>query len=260
MTETTALEFTTLVLQSHAPNVQPRWIQQCLASVRAWANQSGFHYQCLDDTLFDPVPSALRHKTRAQPVIATDLGRLLWIQRYLKQYQRVIWCDADLLVFSPTHFRPLVGSLGYAVGREVWVQADAKHPRRWRIYTKVHNAFLLFERDNAFLDFYVRHAQQLLTELNGPVPPQFIGPKLLTALHNVVQCPVQETAAMFSPAVIDAIYHAQRSPDSALSQLLRNSPQRPVAANLCASLSGGQAHKLEQVVAYLLNSGLDFSG
>ena len=34
------------------------------------------------------------------------------------------------------------------------------------------------------------------------MPAQFIGPKLLTALHNIALFPVVETASMLSPAEI----------------------------------------------------------
>jgi hypothetical protein len=65
-----------------------------------------------------------------------------------------------------------------------------------RAYVKVRNAFLMFRKGNHFLDFYTATAQRLLRLNQGSMPPQFIGPKLLTALHNVAICPVMETAGM----------------------------------------------------------------
>ena len=42
-----------------------------------------------------------------------------------------------------------------------------------------------------------------LLRLNqGRIPAQFIGPKWLTALHNIALCPVMESAAMLSPLVM----------------------------------------------------------
>jgi hypothetical protein len=42
-----------------------------------------------------------------------------------------------------------------------------------------------------------------LLRLNqGRIPPQFIGPKRLTALHNIALCPVMKSAAMLNPLVM----------------------------------------------------------
>jgi hypothetical protein len=123
----------------------------------------------------------------------------------------------------------------------------------------VHNAFLLFEAQfgqrNSFLDFYTTHAERLLEKVNGPMPPQFIGPKLLTALHNVVQCPVQENAGMLSPWTIKDIIAGD---GPALSLFLEKSPQPLAGANLCSSLSASNVlseRALEKVAVQLLSQG-----
>jgi hypothetical protein len=65
------------------------------------------------------------------------------------------------------------------------------------------------------------------------VPPQFIGPKLLTALHNIAYCPVLETAGMLSPLVIRDILKGN---GKALELFKRESPAKLYAANLGASV------------------------
>ena len=70
--------------------------------------------------------------------------------------------DADTLVPDPTRFT--LPDVDFAVGREVWVQADG---RRWRVYAKVHNACLLFRRGTPVLRFYLETAQRLLRALAG---------------------------------------------------------------------------------------------
>jgi hypothetical protein len=50
-------------------------------------------------------------------------------------------------------------------------------------YVKVHNAFMMFRQGNHFPDFYTDAAERLLDLNQGAMPAQFIGPKLLTALH-----------------------------------------------------------------------------
>ncbi|MBL4608427.1 MAG: hypothetical protein JKY01_11455 [Pseudomonadales bacterium] len=231
----------TLVLQSHRTPLPYSWLSPCLDSVENWAKHNCFDYQFLGDEFFEIVPDWVIKKTKQQLVIATDIARLKWLQKYLASgYERVVWLDADFLIFAPERFTLLAGESlpeKYALGREVWVQAECSNnpPRKFKAYKKVHNAFLLFEQGNCFLDFYAAHAERLLEKNQGTMPPQFIGPKLLTALHNIVQCPVQEDAAMLSPWVIQDVL---KGGGAALTLFLDKSPQQPAGANLCSSLVG----------------------
>lgn len=229
----------TLVLQSHRQPLPASWLEDCLASVTGWASQLGFDYRFLDDSLFEPIAASLIASYRDRPVILSDLGRLYWLQHFLREgYQRVIWCDADFLIFNPEQFRPVAEV--FALGRENWIQLD--DTGKLRNYRKVHNAFMLFcdqgkgqdQGRNVFLDFYLESAERLLSINQGLVPPQFIGPKLLTALHNIVHCPVQEDAGMFSPAVM----HDMLAGHGKALKLLRSVRNIPLlAANLSASLT-----------------------
>jgi len=222
----------TLVLQSHATPRPHAWIDACLDSVRRWSAVNGYEYEFVGDELFDFVPPLLREKIRDQRVIATDLGRLRLLQSRIDAgFETVIWCDADFLIFDPDNF--VIPGCAYALGREVWVQHAPDNSSQLSAHVKVHNAFLMFRRGNVFLDFYADTAERLLSRNQGRMPPQFIGPKLLTALHNVAQCPVLETAGMLSPLLIEEI--ATR-PGPALELFGRRSSRAPAAANLCASL------------------------
>lgn len=198
------------------------------------------------------MPEPLLLKTKQQIVVATDLARLLKLQELLKQgYQTVIWCDADFLIFNPLNFQVPVTS--YALGRGVWVQKDNKN--QLRVYIKVHNAFLMFRQGNTFLDFYSETAGKLLTRVKGPTPPQFIGPKLLTALHNIALCPVLENAGMLSPLLIKNVLNGS---GNALDLFNKKSPAPISAANLCySSLQKRQlTHQhMQQAITRLLNDG-----
>lgn len=228
-----------------------------MTSVRDWCSGHNYEYRFIGDELFELIAPALLEKlgaanagavkavaTNAEPqkIIATDLARLMALKNALNEgYDRVVWLDADFLIFAPEHFKlPELWQLpeGYMLGREVWVQADPARPSKLRAYVKVHNAFLLFDRGNSFLDFYMDHAERLLDQCQGPMPAQFIGPKLLTALHNVVQCPVMESAGMLSPEVIrDLLSDGARL---CALQLMRKRSVEPLAgANLCSSLAAG---------------------
>jgi len=222
----------TLVLQSHRHPLPISWLETCIDSVKRWAGLNKFEYQFLGDELLDYVPDVLLEKTKTQCVIATDLARLKALQVYLaKGFKTVVWCDADFLIFNAEKF--ILPVELYAVGREVWIQYDGKNSQKLTAHVKVHNAFMMFRQGNVFLDFYTDTAERLLTLNQGNMPPQFIGPKLLTAIHNIVQCPALETAGMLSPLVSKDIANGG---GSALELFQQKSPQPIVAANLCSSL------------------------
>jgi hypothetical protein len=219
----------TLVIQSHRSPLPYPWITRCLDSVRQWCSVQGYDYRFMGDELFALVPEAFLAKTQGQKVIASDLGRLAAVGDALESgYETVIWLDADFLIFNPDAFA--VPEMPYAVGREVWVQEDKSDGLK--VYKKVHNAFLLFRQGNSFLDFYMETAGRMLSLNEGTVPPQFVGPKLLTALHNVAILPVMETAGMVSPLVIKDLI--QKGGD-ALGLFVEHSPQPIAGANLCIS-------------------------
>ena len=206
------------------------WLAHCLASVRAWAQQNGFSYQFQGDSLFDllaPYPFLDRYSR----VIQSDIARLLWMEQSLADgYERVIWLDADMLVHYPEAFT--VPSASFSVGREVWVQQAVEN--RYKAYVKVHNAWLHACKGSVDLPFYRETALRLLARNTSGVPPQFVGPKLLTALHNVVGFEVNERAGMLSPAVARACAYNGQS-NRALALFLSRHKEKPAALNLSAS-------------------------
>ena len=243
----------TLVIQSHRIPLPYGWLQLCLDSVASWARAKGYDYRFLDDRIFDLLEPGLVEKTRAQPVIASDLARLKSLQQgLLEGYACVIWYDADFLIFKAEDF--ILPETDYALGREVWVQPDVRG--KSRAYVKVHNAFLMFRQGNHFLDFYTDTAERLLGLNQGSMPPQFIGPKLLTALHNIAICPVMETAGMLSPAVMRDLLAGE---GQALDLFYQKSPAALAGANLSSSLSEREglteAH-MESLIQFLLSKGI----
>jgi len=222
----------TLVIQSHRVPLPCAWLRPCLDSVADWAQGRGYDYRFVDDQIFDLLEPGLIEKTGAQRVIASDLARLKCLQQGLAEgYACVVWCDADFLIFNADDF--ILPEDEFALGREVWVQpAEAG---KLRSYVKVHNAFLMFRQGNHFLDFYADTAARLLRLNQGRMSPQFIGPKLLTALHNIVACPVMETAGMLSPAVMRDLLAGE---GAALDLFQRKSPVALAGANLSSSVTG----------------------
>ena len=229
----------TLVLQSHRRPVPAPWFVRCLDSVGEWAESSGFAYRFEGDLLFERLPADLRERTAAQPVVAADLARLEGLAAALQEgYRRVVWMDADTLVIDPR--RLVLPEVDYALGREVWIQSDSRG--RLRAYMKVHNAFLLIASGNPFLDFYRHAAARVVRAHGGAMVPQLVGPKLLTALHNLVSFPVVERAGVLPPAVARDLL-AGGGP--ALALFRDRSSEPPAALNLCASLVESELSEAE---------------
>ena len=242
----------TLVIQSHRLPLPYAWLQPCLDSVASWARVKGYDYRFVDDRIFDLLEPELADKLQGQAVIASDLARLRSLQQSLVEgYDCVIWCDADFLIFNAGDF--ILPEADYALGREVWIQPGVQG--KLRSYVKVHNAFLMFRQGNHLLDFYTDTARRLLLLNQGGMPAQFIGPKLLTALHNIASFPVMETAAMLSPTVMHDLLAGA---GEALELFHRKSPVTPAGANLSSSLTEREgltdAH-MESLIELLLSRG-----
>jgi len=228
----------TTVVRSYRTEAVPDWISTCLGSVRNWATDQGWTYRFVGDEILDLLPATYRANARGCLPILTDLGRLLLARQCLADgAERVIWMDADLLVFDPGRLHIDVTD-EFAFGREVWVQPGADG--RLRVYRNVHNAIAVFTAGNSFLDFYVHACEQIVGRLSTGGPPQIVGTKLLTALHNIIGFTLIDEVAMFSPAVVRDL-HAGGG--EALRRLAEASPVSPRAANLCSSLVGEGAEE-----------------
>jgi len=239
-----------VVIQSHRLPLPFEWLEPCLESVRHWVERRGYDYRFEDDALFERLHDDLREKTRNQLVIAVDLARLAALQAALDEgYRCAVWMDADMLVLDADRLH--LAADEYALGREVWVQRDDRG--RLRSYVKVHNAFLQFRAGNPFLAFY-RHAAERIVGAHAPgrMVPQIVGPKLLTALDNLVGCPVVDEAGMLSPAVARDLVAGG---GAALEEFRLRSPCPPAALNLCGSLLGRELEEAEirQLMASLVD-------
>jgi hypothetical protein len=206
--------------------------------VRAWAEAQTFDYRWISDDLFDRLPGSLKTRTRAQPVIASDLARLIVLQEAFEHgYERAVWVDADVLVTEPSAL--MLPQADALFGREVWVQ-EARGGRL-KVYRKIHNAFMAFTVRDPVLPFYRMSAERILSRYDpdaGPMVAQLIGPKLITLLHNAIGFDVLESAGVLSPAVVrDLIGRGGR----ALDRFIAESAVMPLALNLCGStVRGGE--------------------
>ena len=222
----------TTILQSQQESALSGWQGRCCASVERWAQRHGYDYRRQGDELFERLEPRLRTRFADQPVVLSDLARLLWLAEVLEEGAgRALWIDADILIF-----RDLAAPLeGDYFGRECWVQSVGG---RLRSYRKLHNAWLQFSAGSVILPYYIDRAQKLLAMAETPVVPQFIGPKLLTAWHNIAPFNVEERVGMLSPLAMAELLAGPAGPSPALGELCRGHAAPLAALNLCASYEG----------------------
>ncbi len=247
---------TTLVIQSHRAPLPAPWFERCVASVRAWSAVSGFDYRWFGDELFDRLPEHLRCKLTDQPVVASDLARLIVLEEALAEgFDRAVWVDADVLVLDAD--RLVLPAAQALFGREAWVQEGADD--RLKVYRKIHNAFMAFAANEPVLPFYRFSAERILSRYDsaaGPMVPQLIGPKLITLLHNAIGFEVLEAAGMLSPIVARDLLAGS---GAGLERFLAAHAVPPQALNLCgSSVQSGALSDLEmtRLVDRLLDRGL----
>ena len=223
----------TLVIQSHNSNVHETWVSQCLVGVERWAESCGFDYRFYGDEALRRTPDWYREKVGDRSPIVADLARLLLINEALDQgYQRACWIDADVLLFAPRLLQ-LDFEQSCAFGREYWVDADRRG--RLKVRRNVHNAICVFRTDCPVLPFLIHATQRIIRQVDpAHLAPQLVGPKLLSALHNIVGFDLIDSVGAFSPLVIDAL---EQGHGRAMDALLRETPVPLAGANLCGSLN-----------------------
>ena len=276
-----------LVFQSANAAAQTGWQGRCMASVREWATHNGYGYRCVGDELFDCVPDWYLEKVGDRLAIAADYARLVWMhgllhpeteaaQGLVGQFRgsrqapmpsHVVWLDADVLVFAPERFALDVPE-DCSFGREHWLAwKQANQPqdglatlndaatRGLRqllgVRKNVHNALAMFARGSATLPFLAATVLRLMERVDpAHIAPQFVGPKLLTSLHNTVGFEVTDSVGAISPLLAAAIVEKRTSIVDFYSTHLN---ERMCAANLCASLLASdlarEQGESEQVVA-----------
>lgn len=209
----------------------------CVQSVERWASERGYDYRLWGDDALELTPTWYRAKLGARLPIVADLARLLLIRDALaNDYERACWLDADVLLFAP-HRLELADNDECAFGREYWVQ---KNPDgRWQTRRNVHNAICSFVAGCPVLPFLIRTTERIIARADPEhIAPQMVGPKLLSALHNLTGFELIETIGALSPAVMDDL---EQGGGEALGTMLAAAPGPLAGINLCASVNGHRA-------------------
>ena len=226
------------VLQSYRDIGVPDWVCQCLDSVESWAAYHDFAYKFAGDELLDRAPDWYRTKVGEKIPVVTDLARLLWIHEELASgtCDIALWLDADTLVFAPETLVPEVpGTCSF--GREYWLQERTRG--KHRIYRNVHNAYCAFRYGCPTLPFLIDTVEKLISKVDPDfVAPQFVGPKLLTSLHNTVGFDIDERFGAISPALSRLLVD-----DGDVAAVLGERDRLIQAANLSNSLRDEIEHE-----------------
>lgn len=237
-----------LVLQSfHEDRVTP-WITACQQSVTSWCKRQGYDYRFAGDVFFDRLPDWYWQKVGHRKPIAADLARLLWIESALAAgaYDVVAWIDIDVFIIHPGAFQ--VAPVTTCVfGYEHWLQPEEGR-KGFKVRKNVHNAYCAFKPGCPILPFLIEAVQRLVRRVDPDyLAPQFVGPKLLTSLHNIVGFELDRHVGAISPALGQALVQGNQP------LVEKGMPAALYAANLCASLAADPEHMM-QLVDVLKNS------
>jgi hypothetical protein len=202
-----------------------------METVQGWARSKHYDYRFVGDEIFELVPDWYKTKVGDKLPVATDYARLVLIHSALESglYDRALWFDADTLILDQS--LSIEFSTSCAFGQEVWIQKDAS---KYRAVKNVHNALCVFKQGCPVLPFLIQTVESIIKRVDpAKIAPQMVGPKLLTALHNIAGFSLLPQIGALSPAIIaDIVAGGGRALD-----LLKLKSTEPVqAVNLCASL------------------------
>jgi hypothetical protein len=222
----------TLVVQSYRTGDVAPWIRTCLESVQAWATARGYRYEFMGDRLFEYAPLWVRKRCGGQILPVTDVARMYLLRERLRLgWERVVWIDADVLVFAPERFA-LDDSAPYTLCDEVWLRLS--HTLETETVEKVHNAVMMVTPRQPMLDFWIFAVEEIL-RAHAPqdIGPLTAGTHFFTNLAKTMPLRVLRNVGLFSPPVV-------RDLASGGGESVRRWAQdfnHPIgAANLCASL------------------------
>lgn len=219
--------------------------------VPLWAERHGFEYRFFDDGFFDRVPAWFKRRVNHLVLPMSDLARLLVGQDLLNEgFERVIWVDADVLIFDIDQFRiDIPGTCAFC--KEWWLGPNAEN--KMQLYSRVNNAVSMFTRESSVLDFYIESAQAFVRHKRSQIGHADIGTQFLSRLHALAHFPLLTDVGMISPWLLNDI---AEGPGELTQRYMQHTNTPIFAANLCGSMvRGGITEQMvERVVGQLLAS------
>jgi hypothetical protein len=223
----------TLVVQSHRPDRITGWISRCVESVRAWAAARGYHHELLGDELLALAPAWVAGKVQraGDPLPSTDVARLVLLQQRLAAgWDRVVWVDADVVVFAEACISVEVGD-ELAVSSEVWVTGGAGGALR--TLRLLNNSVVAATQPGATLGCLLRRTLDV-ARASSALHSRTLGPDLLTSLARERPLSLVRGFSLLSHHVVRDIA-AGGGP--ALDRFRTESSEPIGAVNLCASMA-----------------------
>jgi hypothetical protein len=201
-----------------------------MESVRRWAEGQQASYQFVGDELLGLAPEWFRQKAGRYTTIITDLARLLCIRQFLSAgADRVLWIDADVIIFRPESLR-IDPDLSYAYSKEVWCWKDEQQDIKTLL--KINNAACLFRSTPAGLNHlneYIDDCLSLLKRTQKVRDHTLIGTRYLTA-KGFASLPILPGFGLLSPTVMNAILTGD---NEVLARFVQQHGEPIGAANLC---------------------------
>jgi len=221
----------TIVVQSFRSYDVPEWIRRSLATVRSWAERSNFVYQLVGDDLLELTPPWYRLRAAQHLTVVTDLARLLLARVYLQRgFDRVIWIDADVVIFVPDLLK-IDSNLSYGFCREVWIDKDFSGSLN--VSLKVNNSACMFRNDHLgrkFIDEYISACMTIVDGLSHVQDHTEVGTKFLTLRNRQCPIPILNGFGLVSPLVMRALVNGD---DDLLAQFMGWQGAPLHAVNLC---------------------------
>jgi len=219
-----------LVLQSFRTEAVPRWIERCIESVRDWATANGWEHRLLGDELFDTVPEWFASKLGGNLVPMSDLARIETMLRCFatEPWDRIVWVDADVLVFAPERLR-IPDLRRPQLVRELWI---GHLPGGYVVEEKVNNSVIACVGGDSELAALRDETIEAIRQSQKPDQLD-AGTRMLTARQAVRPLPLLDAVGCFGPLVIRDL---EAGGGEALDLLLEACEVPPAAANLCRSL------------------------
>ncbi|WP_200384608.1 hypothetical protein [Rhodocyclus tenuis] len=156
----------------------------------------------MDDAFFNYAPLWVHERCGAQIFPITDIARLYYLKDYLaKGYERVVWVDADVLVFDHAVFDIDVPS-DYAFSREVMMGVD-NSGRIQLSSPSLNNAVMFFRQGNPMLDFYCFAAEEIVRRTAPDrIERTALGPSFLRGLARSMPIARLNCIGLFTPVLI----------------------------------------------------------
>jgi hypothetical protein len=219
----------TVILQSYRTSDVPAWIVACIASVRAWAGNSGWDYTFMDDGFFSLAPEWARRRCGDNIYAVADLCRLQMIKDALeKGYDRAVWVDADVLIFTPANL-DISTSDGHGFAYELFFRLE--QGGGYSVQESLNNSVMVFEKGQEVLELYLDASLDTLCQASeGPIPRTALAPALLHKLHPHIKPGCFYGVGLFTLAMMGEIANGG---GRLINDYVRAVPAPLGAANLC---------------------------